>query len=466
MLLGGCSGNSSSPQTSETEVTTTAQTAAEETTTQTAQTTAEEVTTTEQITTTAPFTYPEPSAELPVVESMEKKLPVVNITSDTGYADISRDDYSDCTISIDCSNAEGYEDFPETTARIRGRGNSTWKWQKKPYKIKLDEKASVLGLDPAKEWVLLSNYADKSLMRNTVAFAMSDYLGSLCFTPHSIPVELYYNGEFLGVYSIGEQIEVKKGRIEIAEDYESTDTGFLAEIGGVTNGVDEKYKDYFHTDSRLAEFILIKSPDTDKISTEQFSFISDCVNEAEKAIVSGDYEDYINVDSFIDCWFITELSFNLDSCFNRSCYIVRDQGGKLEMGPVWDFDLAFGNFSMDWGYDYKWCIRGEASEDAYIKTNWYNYLLSDKSFRERASERWNEVKDGLIYTALSTIDECYTNIKPSVDENFARWDILDSVVGYEREDVVNYNTFELQVEYLKQFIIKRSEWITNNIELE
>lgn len=463
-LLCACTSQSEPDVTTESEPVVTASPEVTSTQAQASQTT---VPSTEPLTqATEPVTYPEPSAELPVIDDSEKKLPVVNIVSDTAYNSISRNDYSPCTVSIDCSAAQGYESLPEVSAQIRGRGNSTWRWQKKPFKIKLDEKAEVLGLDAAKEWVLLSNYADKSLMRNTVAFAMSDYLGTLCFTPASIPVELYFNGEYLGVYALGEQLEVKSGRVELEKEADGNKTSFFIEIGGVENGVDKKDKDYFHTPTELAEFLLIKSPDTQTLPKEQFDYIKNTVIEIENSIIDGSYDEYINVDTFIDWWLITELSFNLDSCFNRSCYLVKDRDEKLEMGPVWDFDHAFGNFVMDWGYEYRWCILGEDPEDAYIRTNWYNYLLKDKAFRERAAKRWNEVKDGLVYTALSTIDECYTLIKPSADDNFSRWAILDKVAGYEREDVVNYNTYELQVEYLKNFIITRSEWITNNIELE
>lgn len=125
-------------------------------------------------------------------------------------SEIQRDIYSECTVQIDASMTDEFAGTKPLAAEVRGRGHSTWEWPKKPYKIKLSDKESLLGMTASKEWVLISNYADESLLRNITAFAMAEAMGSFEFTPRAVPVNLYLNGVYQGVYTLGEQIEDRK----------------------------------------------------------------------------------------------------------------------------------------------------------------------------------------------------------------------------------------------------------------
>lgn len=419
-------------------------------------------------------------------------LPVVNIFLDGGASksSIDRNEYSRMTFYMDCSATAEFESTPTVTGGIKGRGHSTWTWEKKPYRIKLDQKESLLGLDKNKDWILLANYADKSLIRNCVAYDMGRELGSFVWNPSQYPVDLFVNGEYQGVYTLGEQREIAKSRIDIYESDTEADRGYLLELGGASEEQLANNYGFFHTNLGLANFITFVDPKPEKITSEQEQFIIDYVNKAENAIVSGvGYEDYIDVKSFCDWIIIHELTCNLDSCFRRSCYMTKDKGGKLEMGPIWDFDLAFGNFSVDNPYYNTWFTIGsdapkkeetentaktadtantaetaESTEEGpYITTNWCNYLMYNNSFRSMIRERWFEVRDRLVQRAVTSIDYYSGKVEKSQNENFRVWNIQGIKVAYESYSTASIADYDGQIQYIKDFIYKRAEWIDKNI---
>ena len=401
-----------------------------------------------------------------VTERTVHDLPIVNIYLEEGDVnDIDRFEYTAMSFFVDASGSEEFTGTDVITGKIRGRGNSTWKWRKKPFRIKLDEGAPLLGLDKDKDWILVANYSDKSLLWNTVAYRMGRALDGLGWTPAQYPVDLFVNGEYRGVYTLGEHMEADDGRVEIETGSSDVDTGYLLEIGGVPP--DDRDRNYtFDTAMGMALDIVIQSPKEDVITEEQRAFIQDYVNKTEEAIVSGvGYEEYIDVDSFVDWIIIHELTYNLDSCFQRSCYMTKDKGGKLKMGPIWDFDIAFGNCDLD-NQDYDdWVTVGDSDDiyETYVVVNWCNYLMEDGDFRSKLRERWLEVRDGLLEEAMSSIDYYSERIYASQEENFKVWRIWDKRVGLESERNAEYNTYELQIQYLRDFIEMRAEWIDENI---
>lgn len=393
-------------------------------------------------------------------------LPIVNIYLADGLSvdAIDRDVYSDMSIYIDCSGAEGFESADFMNGGIHGRGHSTWKWDKKPYRIKLDSKAELLGLPANKDWVLMANHADKSLMRNIVAYDMGRTLGTFVWTATQYPVDLFVNGEYRGVYALGEQREIAKSRIDLYESPDDPDRGYLIEVGGadgegLVNGIDK-----FHVKSGCADNCTFVDPKPKDMTDEQRKYIIDYVNAADNAIVNGgDYEEYIDIDSFMDWIIMHELTCNLDSCFRRSCYFNKNRGGKLEMGPIWDFDLAFGNFSMDNSAYNTWFTKGSDEKDAYIETNWCSYLMADEKFRSRIKARWFEVRGSLLDAAEKSISRNSALIERSQAENFRVWQTLGIKSGFQSQATAGIDTYAGQVQYLRDFIKKRAEWIDENI---
>lgn len=393
-------------------------------------------------------------------------LPIVNIYLENmnDVSTIDRDEHMPMTFFVDCAGTDEFGDTDVIGGKIRGRGHSTWDWKKKPYKIKLEKDISVLGLAANNDWILLANYSDKSLMRDTVAYDMARTLDGLDWSPTQIPVDLFINGIYRGVYSFGEHMELGNGRVNVQTDTSAADTGVLLEIGGADDESMKNGVDYFHTKSKAVTFITFKDPPADKLTEEQRSFIIDYVGKADDAIISGEgYDEYIDVKSFCDWIIIHELTYNLDSCFRRSCYITKDKGGKLKMGPVWDFDIAFGNCNKDTQTYDDWVTVGSNSESAYIKTNWCNYLMEDEEFRSVLRDRWFEVRDDLLTAAMKSIDVNSEKIYRSQQENFKVWDNMNTRVGFQSWKNLEATTYEMQTEYLRNFLEKRAKWIDENI---
>lgn len=397
------------------------------------------------------------------------QLPIVNITltDGVGVDDIDRNETTEMTFSLDCSGAVGFDSLEPVTGKIRGRGNSTWKWEKKPYKIKFDEKVSLLGLTENKDWILLANYADKSLIRNTVAYEMGRILDGITWSPTQYPVDLFVNGEYRGVYSLGEHMEVAKGRVEIDESDTEVDTGYLIEIGGITQEDIDAGVDYIHTDGRYVRHASFVSPDEEVITDEQKAFIKDYFQKTEDAIVAGEgYEEYIDVDSFIDWILLQELTYNIDACFRRSCYLTKDKGGKLQMGPIWDYDLAFGNFSKD-DPDYDGLITvGSEDEDSYVWVNWCTFLMQDPEFCARLWARWQEIKEPLLEMANATIDRYSALLEGAQQENFEVWQIWDERAGYQSRWCSAADSYPEQIAYLRDFLETRADTLDELLACE
>ena len=383
-------------------------------------------------------------------------IPVIWIETENGASIDSKSDYTRCRIAVTNTQSSGFPTVAYTDAGIRGRGNSTWKWDKKPYRIKFDSGVSLFGLHKAKDWVLLANYADKSLIRNTVAFDMARGL-SFDFVPHQYPVDVYLNGEYQGVYSIGEQIERNRERVELDCNYDDPDTGYLMEVCG-SNDDDVKGIDYFHAGKLI--FVTIKSPDTKKMSAEHFDFICSYVRSADLAVQSlGNYYDYVDATSLYDWIIMCELTCNIDTAFRRSCYITKDKGGKLKFGPLWDFDLAMGNFSRDGGDYESWACTGRE----YVGDTWFTFLMNDPKFTEPFKARWFEVRDDILARAMESIDRNAELLEYSQEENFTRWPIWNERTGYQPSSMKKVNTYEKQIQFLKDWLTARAAWLDSAI---
>lgn len=216
--------------------------------------------------------------------------------------------------------------------KIRGRGNSTWALNKKTYRIKLNEKISLLGEPKDKHWCLLANHFDKTLLRNALAF----YVGSMSkleWTPKSHFVEVMLNGRYNGTYQLTEAIKVNEHRVNIDED------GFLLEIDNHLRDDEIGF-----TTTRLRFPVRIHEPDV-AVGDENYMFISNFVQRAEDVLYStafldsnNGYASYIDKESFAEWYVISELLDNAEAA--GTSYMTLAKGGKLKAGPLWDFDLS------------------------------------------------------------------------------------------------------------------------------
>ena len=257
---------------------------------------------------------------------------------------------------------------------IRGRGNTTWKYPKKPYALKLESKAEILGMPKHKRWVLLANWLDRTLLRNHVSFQIARQT-DLAWTPRGQFVEVVLNGTHIGNYYLCEHIKIDKNRVNIDElDEDEVDGGYMMEI-------DTYYDEAFKFKSAKKNFpYMFKDPD--EVNDSQFAFMQDFINNLEGSLYekdrfnTGEFMQYLDIESFADWWIALELTGNTETKHPKSTYVHKDKGGKLKAGPVWDFDWK--TFRLN---NQEWVSKS---------TLYYDALFEDPTFVATVKERWNK----------------------------------------------------------------------------
>ena len=326
---------------------------------------------------------------------------------------------------------------------IKGRGNSSWEnMPKKSYKLELKNKLSILNLPKEKDWALIANYIDKSLLRNSITHSLAESI-EVPFTPKQVSVELYLNREYMGVYLFTETIKVSNNRVNIP----NVSNSYLVEF-------DEKFKeDEIITTTKNNRILNIHSPKNAdsaivaKLRTH-ISTIEDYIFNS--TITINSLTQYIDIESYLKFYWIEELSKNNDGAFFTSVFFSWIEGQPLQMGPVWDFDQAYGNHpNIELHNPKEWFIR-----DYY----WNKTLFKDTSFIQIAQKTWQEIQTKLE-TIIDSIDIYKRNMSIAAKNNFKKWPILYDKRSYKAWASQRYNSYEEAVDDLKKWIISRKEWI-------
>jgi hypothetical protein len=369
-------------------------------------------------------------------------LPVLWIDTENGAKIVSKDDYLNAHFKLVDTDAN----VTELEGQIKGRGNSTWNAPKKPYRLKFSEKVGFLGEPKDKSWVLLANYYDKTLLRNTTAFYMGK-ISNLEYTPHFNYVEVIQNGQYYGTYQLGDNLKISKNRVNVGDD------GFLLEIDAKAASDEITFRT-----SHISQPINIKDPDVE-IGDDNYNYVKDYINAADAVLFSDEFTDpnkgwqkYLDMNSFVDWFLINEIAKNNDACFYSSCYMNLKRGGKLKMGPLWDFDIGFGNIN------YNGC---DATDGFWIKNvAWYTRLFQDPVFVARVKERfdyfYNHQSDIFNY-----IDQQVVYLKYSIKENDSRWNIINSKI-WPRENVIG--DYQDEIDFMKDWLKERFEWLKEAFE--
>lgn len=374
-------------------------------------------------------------------------IPTLFLTTDMGAEITSKYEYVSGNFTLDGTTYE---------ISIRGRGNTSWRYStQKSYLLKFDGKVSFFGMIPSEKWVLVSTYRDPSLIRNCVAMDIAACMDHLEYTPKQIPVDVYLNGEYLGIYTFSEKIDVDLQKINMfsGEDYlppadsEDMDLAFFLECGGDLMRPHVYSQEYFmtaHSPQMFFQYPVLDGPYTD-----EFYYVYNYMNELDRALVRGTgYEEYIDMDSWVDWFIVMELTNNTDSSFWRSSFLYRRPGEKVMLGPVWDFDMAFGNFE----YDNKSYAYWATAEQVYDLTqnHYMSYLYRSDDFMLAVQERWDEVKEDLLATAMESIDRHAEMVAASRVYN---------------NRVRGISSSEYQVNALRNFIQKRYDWIDMSLHM-
>ena len=398
---------------------------------------------------------------------------------------------------------EELTDMPDMTLEyIRGRGNSTWGTDKKPYKVKFTEKRDLLGMGESKHWVLLANRYDNSLIRNRMTYWITGkHCLDLPYSPKCTPVEVVMNGNYYGSYLLSQQIRVGKNNVNIKElDEKVSDPASDKITGGYLinmNGEDDEDTS-IATDRGM--YFNIESPDfsdypetedADNAKKAQRQYIADYMQSVEDAIYGAggknadgkSYEDLMDIDSAIDFWWIQEFSANGDAYGGGSSYLYKPRNGKLFWGPLWDFDyVAWGDLEY---YD--------ETRDGFNNTQckWNEKLKTYPEYLQKIKDRWPDLKKAVteVVKEGGVLDRYYEETRISEQYDVEKWGFYDDerggydeyggYVGEAPEDEVppdedgagdgesgipEIRTYRFEVEQLRGWIKRRLDWVSQNID--
>ena len=377
---------------------------------------------------------------------------------------------------------------------IEKRGSSSqYFYEKKQYGVETwdqqgsDIDVSLGGLPKEEDWIFYGPYGDKSLIRNNLIYTLSNNMGQ--YASRSKFMEVIINGDYKGVYSLFEKIKVDKHRVNISKTQSRSGdgTGYIIKIDKLTGEAVDTYNDQISflsnydssgdslNDNSLSKIhFLYHYPKPDEISLNQKSFIQKIIHQFEDALNKDNFQDpfngyrrFIDVDSFVDFFILNELSNNVDA-YRLSTFIHKDISGKLKMGPIWDFNLAFGNANYCNGDAVdKWMFKFNdyCQGDLWKVPFWWKRLLEDDFFKAKIITRWFDLRqntfsnDSIFQLLNSFVEKLKTS--GSIDRNFQRWQILDKWIWPNAYVGANYDE---EIDYLSTWILNRLQWIDSNIE--
>lgn len=417
-------------------------------------------------------------------------------------------------VAIDYDGSVSYDN---KLSSIKGRGNTTWKLPKKPYNIKLDKKASLLGMDKNKNWCLLANAQDHSMIRNVLMYDLAHETG-LDFSPESRFVDVYANGEYQGTYQLSQKIEAGEGDLVDIVDLEGNTEDAVAAGTGIEdvdleelygnnkyrsnnrNGFNIPYNPSDITGGYLMEFVVgidepssfttkggqmvnMKAPEY--CSAQQINYIADFMQDLENALYSSTgynskgkhYTDYLDIKSAAIMYLLQELSVNIDGGIS-SCYFYKDSDlngdGKVHASPCWDFDVSLGNLTNE-----KDGVKMTSNDKWFIKNSYrysntrtvFSQLCQHDDFMAEVEKIWREKFVPALDIAmgkaegngrLQSIYDYDALLEASTEMNYIRWDLRETLL-------VSGSglTQDAQLTYLEKFLKGRISFLNSGfLDLE
>ena len=410
---------------------------------------------------------------------IEDKIPEVYIN--TNGAEIVDEPKINATMTILLDGEENYDG----NIGIEIRGSSSQFFPKKQFGFETrdasneDLDVSLLDFPEEEDWIINAPYSDKSLMRNKLIYDLSNDIGR--YASRAKFVDVFINDSYNGVYVLLEKLKRDDNRIDISKlnedenDGEDLTGGYILKIDKAGGSDETLYND---TNSITSQYVpnnagsnqqihfLYDTPDEEDITTEQRTYISNYMASFENALSSDDftnpdtgYSAYIDTPSFIEFFLLNELSNNVDG-YRLSTWLVKDKNEKLKMGPIWDFNLAFGNADYcDGGETNVWAYKfnERCPGDFWLTPFWWERLLQDPAFVNQLKQRWEELRQNQfsITTILQKINtyEATLNAANSITRNFEKWPIFDEYVWPNNFVGSSYTE---EKEYL-------TEWITDRL---
>ena len=366
-----------------------------------------------------PSVTPKPEKQLPVRETDGTEpyyLPVFELNTRDGKGIYTKDEWLEATLTLSVYDEEkqSYERTETYSCVYKGRGNSSWEADKKPFNIKFEKKVSLLGLPKAKKYSVLANYYDVSEMRNYVTYYIANiltksnykdgevipenYLGTgWKWSPKGEYAEFYIDGEYAGLFLVSESVQISKNRLDLKEQNEEhsipiDELGYLFElsINGDNHWWTTKYLDRINMRGRGAKDFkgipfTVKDPDYEKdLSEEEQKYVQQYISEIEDILFAEPSEEAwanirnaVDVTSFADYWLVQALANNFEMIYIRSVFVYKDNG-ILYAGPIWDFDMGT--------YDEK------AGNPYWQDVFYYAALFAYPEFGRVLKERWEYLR--------------------------------------------------------------------------
>ena len=342
------------------------------------------------------------------VKWQSDSLPHIYINTAGNAAITSKEDYVNATITIDGKGK--FENYSGVT-QIRGRGNSTWAMVKKPYRLKLTAKSPLFGLAAERDWVLLANYLDPTLMLNAVAMKIGQQL-NMPYTNHIIPVNVTLNGSYIGSYNFTEQVEVGSDRINIG------DNGLLLELDQY---FDEEYK--FRSPNYSLP-VMIKNPELN--ADEEIGIVSQPFNQMEDILhevsfPNNTYKEQIDITSVANFFIVQLLTDNEELNHPKSTYMHKAPAGKFVMGPIWDFDWAY---AYEGGAHFNSSTRSLfwlSKNPLSAGTNFFTRFLDDPAFIALLKQQWADYKTNSFDELIKFVETYAIQIESSKNEDYKKW---------------------------------------------
>lgn len=388
--------------------------------------------------------------DLTIMQS--ENLPSVEINTISGSLDrLLADKEAAESAGIEITLADGNLHYSGRISEFKTRGNSTWALDKKPFQFKLDEAADLFGMGSDRSWVLLANGYDETGVRSSLAFWLADQAG-IAYTPESQLVDLYCNGEYQGCYLLCEKVQADSGRVEIGE-------GFLLQ-----REIETRYQIAVYLEGQAGfqtdrgDYYLIESP---KMPTkEQTERIAALVQDAEDAVFSEDgthpetgklFTEYLDLDSFVQKYLLEEVTKNYDGGVTSAFYYVPENEWKLHAGPPWDYDVCWGNCTLDEINSNPEGVT-ELADHVY-GTGLYSALMDQDLFYQKVISEFGETWLPLLESLTeNVIDEACAYSGASLQMDHTRWS--DMVNRYQY-----YESYEDNVRYLKYFVENRTSFL-------
>ena len=352
---------------------------------------------------------------------------------------------------VDNAYYGGTGGLPETSGKMMAQGSLRYytkqvdwsghvEWGKNDYKLNFTSAVSLLNMPSHKEWQLVPNVYDITMLHNQTAFYISK-ISKLDYTPRYHYVDLMFNGRYAGAYMLGETLDGTYSRVNVGSD------GYILSIGSNTSG------STFAT-GHLEQPVSILYPTSQPASV--VNYIANFVREAENALFSSDFDDalrgwrsYMDENSFVDWYLINEIAKNQSGAFKSSCIMNYKRGGKLKMGPVWDFQKAFGD-------------AGSTGSTGFVIKNvsWYKRLFKDPNFVVKVKERFAYYYDHQE-DILKNINENAQYLRYAIQEDNTKW---DTFTKYQYDDADTWVLYQGQVSSMKSWLTERMIWLKEQFD--